>query len=427
MSAHFDRATLLLEQGKANLDEQELRLVLAQEPENGPAHALLAMCLADRERFTEAEDEAKQSIHHAPDDSFSHYTLAKVLEDRRRFDEAEAAVSEAIRLDPEDADHHALQAQIRYNQRRWPAALEAAERGLECDPEHVGSTNLRAMALIKLDRKDEAGRTLDAALARDPEDALSHASQGWALLEQSEPKKALEHFREALRLDPEMEFARAGIVEALKARNPIYALMLRWFFWMARLGGKAQWAVIIGGYVGYRVVLGLATSNPTLAPWLMPLIIGYIAFALMTWLAAPLFNLTLRLSRFGRLALSSEQISASNAVGFCLFGAITCLIGWAVSGSFSFATAALFLGFLSLPVAGTFNCEDGWPKRIMTAYTFGLIMIMMAVHFVPFLILTGASFVGVVKLVETLSLVFLIGAFMSQWVVIGLAHVTPKR
>ena len=115
-----------------------------------------------------------------------------------------------------------------------PRPSTAAERGLAIDPEHNVCTNLRAMALVQLGRKDEAAETLGSALANDPENALTHANQGWALLHQGDHQRALEHFREALRIDPELEWAQAGIVEALKAQYLIYRLMLRFFLWMGR-------------------------------------------------------------------------------------------------------------------------------------------------------------------------------------------------
>jgi len=110
------------------------------------------------------------------------------------------------------------------------------------DPEHAGCLNLRAMAEVKLGRKAQAAATIEAALARDPENAGTHANRGWTYLEESDPGRALEHFREALRLDPENEWAREGMVEALKARHGVYRLVLRCFLWMQKLGESARWA-----------------------------------------------------------------------------------------------------------------------------------------------------------------------------------------
>ena len=76
----------------------------------------------------------------------------------------------------------------------------------------------------------------------------------------------MEHFREALRLNPNMEWARQGILEALRARNPIYRVMLRYFLWMSRFRGKVQFGIVIGGWLGYQAIQGLLRSNPSRWP-----------------------------------------------------------------------------------------------------------------------------------------------------------------
>lgn len=222
---------------------------------------------------------------------------------------------------------------MHFDQRRWQDALDAAEEGLRLDPEHAGCANLRAMALVKLGRRGEAGATIDSALAKDPENATTHANRGWTLLEQRDPARALEHFRESLRLDPDNAWARQGIVEALKARNPVYAVMLRYFLWMSKLSRRAQWGVILGGYVGNRLLAGAAAANPEIAPLVLPLRILYVAFVLLTWTAQPLFNLVLRLDRFGRLALSDEEIVESNSIGAVILLGLLSLGACIVAGS----------------------------------------------------------------------------------------------
>ena len=344
----------------------EARQALADDPHNAFGHSLLALCLAHQENFQEATAEAQQGIHLLPDLAFAHYAHAKVLFDRNRLDEARAAIEEAIRLDPAEADNFSLLAAIHCQDARWKEALAAAEQGLECDPEHVGCTNLRAMALVKLGRKAEAGATIDSALSKNPENSLTHANMGWTLLEKGQPAKALDHFREALRLDPENEWARNGIVEALKARHLVYAIMLKYFLWMSRFSRRGQWGIILGAYFGNRLLGGLAASNPELAPWVLPLRILYISFAMMTWMASPFFNLLLRVNRFGRLALSREQTIASTWFGLCLLGALLSLAG-AVYQGFNglWLVSAMVFGFLLLPVSAVYRCRSGSPRNMM--------------------------------------------------------------
>jgi len=421
MGVHFQKGALLYDQRRYDLAEEELRRELAEEPQSAAAHGLLALCLAAREKFDEASGEAGLAIHLAPDDPMSHYAMGRVMFDRGRLDEAAASALEATRLDPEDPDYWALLAQVRYEERRWPAALEASERGLEQDAEHLGCNNLRAMALIKLGRRQEAGATLDAALARDPEDALSHANRGWTLLEQSEPRKAMEHFREALRLDPALDWARAGIVEALKARHFVYRWMLRYFLWMGKLSGKAQWIVVIGAYVVYQLLRSLARSNPGVAPFITPILVAYVTFALMTWLAGPLFNLMLRLNRFGRLALSRDQVAASNAVGFCLLAALILAGMGLVMRNVAYLLGAGFFGVMTLPIAGAYRCPAGWPRKMMGLYVAALTL--FAILFFVF----AMSHSPRLSVLNGLAWTFVIGVFLSQWVVNALTQVKVRR
>jgi hypothetical protein len=100
------------------------------------------------------------------------------------------------------------------------------------------------------------------------------------------------------------------------------------------------------------------------------LIIVYVVFALMTWIADPLFNLMLRVSRFGRLALTRERVVASNWLGLCLLLALGSLGGCFIFGFDSvFLIAAIVFAALLLPVAGTFKCAEGSSRNIMAIYT----------------------------------------------------------
>lgn len=370
----FQRGVLLFQQGRYDDADREFRAALAGEPGHAAAHAMLALCLLRRKNndprgestaLAEATAEAGQAIGTAPFEPFGHYAMACVLFERDRHEEAELAAGEALRLDARNPDYFRLLGAIRFDRRRWAEALWAAEQGLAVEPDHAGCGNLRAMALVKLGRAAEAGAAIDAALARDPDNATTHANRGWTLLHQGDHRKALEHFREALRIDPTSEWARAGIVEALKARYVVYRVMLWYFLWMSRLSSRAQWAIIVGGYFGYQALERLADQNPAVAPYVRPVLIAYVVFAAMTWLADPLFNLLLRLNRFGRLTLSRKQTIASNVIGSLLLAALAALTVWLARGGVGWLALAVVLAVMLLPVSGTFKTPDGWPRVVM--------------------------------------------------------------
>jgi tetratricopeptide (TPR) repeat protein len=430
MNANLERGLLLFQQSRHEQAETELRQALAADPHDAYAHALLALCLAERKQFKEATGEAQQSVHLSPDSPFTHYALARVFYERNHFKEARAAVEEAIRLDSADADYFSLLATIHLDERRWPEALAAAEQGLQLDPEHVGCTNLRAIALVKLGRKAEAGKTIDAALSKNPDNAVTHANQGWTLLEGGNPKKALEHFRESLRLDPTSEWARHGIIEALKARNIIYAMMLKYFLWMSKLSRQAQWFIILGGYFGNRLLGTMAQSNPELAPWVLPLRILYITFAVLTWTAYPMFNLLLRLNRFGRLALTPEQTVESNWVGLSFFLALASLAGCIAMGFDSpWVLSLAVFGLLLLPLSGLFRCATGWPRWTMLAVVIVLMLLGLGAIISAWRAYLGESQYEKATASVAFGLLglFSVGVLISTFLANFLASQQPKR
>ena len=373
MRLHYERALLLFQQSRYDLAEGELTQALAADPDDAACHALRALCLNRRNKHRDATEAAQRAIALNPGLPMGHYALAEALLGRDCFAEAEEAVAAAIECNPGDPKQFSLLGLIRFNRRDWAGALAATDQGLRLDPEHSGCVNVRAMALVKLGRRSEASATIRGALARDPEDAFSHANEGWNALHASDPRKALEHFRESLRLNPELDWARAGMVEALKARHLVYRLMLRFFLWMGRLGFQVQFAVVIGVFVVQRSLVALARDNPQLAPVILPVLIVLIVFVVLTWTADPLFNLLLRLNRFGRYALSREQVLASNWVGLVLLGALVSLTWGLLAAADVWLVAALLLGFLMMTVAGVFKVAAGWPRGLAAAGALALV------------------------------------------------------
>ena len=416
MNPHLQRGLVLFEQSRFEQAEPEFRQAIASDSQDAYSHSMLALTLAEQERFKEAEEEVGEALKLDPGQPFIHYVRARILFDRERLPEAEAAIAQSIQLDPEDADYRGLQAQIFIARKRWDDALAAAERGLALDPEHILCTNLRAIALVQLGRKAEAGATIDRALARNPEDSVTHANQGWTLLHAGDHQKALEHFRESLRLDPQNEWARQGTIEALKAKNIVYAFLLKYFLWMSRLSDKAQWLVILGAFFGMRILRSAEKSNPALEPFITPIQILYLLFVFLTWTANPLFNLLLRLNKFGRMVLNREEIVASNWVGtFVALALLSLVLAFLVSPFF--LVTALVFGFSVLPLAGIFQCQRGWPRFAMTAYT---ILVFGTGLGAAIMMLTGGLAAATAETTRgagaALLAVFVIGILGSGWI-----------
>ncbi len=383
VNPHLERGVLLFRQNRLDLAEPELRQAIAHDPNLARAYSYLALCLGNAQKWKEATDAAQQGVGLEPGDAYAHFALADVYADRRMYKESRESIDEAIRLSPGEPLYWSALARVDISEHKHQDALEAAERGLELDPEHEACINLRAIALTQLGRKSDAAAAIDTTLARNPLNAASHANMGWTLLHQGKPKEAKQHFLEALRLDPSSDWARKGMLEAMKARNPVYRIFLAYFLFMGRLSPRARWAVIVGGYFGYQLLRQAAKTNPTVDAIATPLIIAYIVFAIGTMVSRPLFNLFLLGSRMGRHTLDRSERWAALAFGVSLIPAAVMLTLWARThtdiGNAVYELCSLIWGIFPVPVCAAGQARAGKARIVMIGWV--LVLAGLAVMF----------------------------------------------
>lgn len=350
----FQRVELLLQQERYEDAEGILQDLLRNDPDDAVVLSFLAEVKLQADDYPTAHHFIDQSLAITPNNPALHHLKARILIQENRFNEAIDFIEEAIQLDPEDADFHALKALILLQQKKFQESLDAADQALELDAENLLALNMRTTALQKLDRKEDAFITIEGALKEDPNNSFTHSNYGWNLLEAGDHKKALEHFRQALQNDPGNVYAQQGMVEAIKAANPLYRLFLKYSFFMNNLTSKYQWGVIIGFFVGVRLLRGLAATSESLRPFLIPLIILLSLVAFSTWIITPVSNLLFRLHPYGKYMLDKQEIKSANLVGLSLllaaigFGGylFTSQAGWVVLG---------FLGFtLTMPLGNMY-------------------------------------------------------------------------
>jgi tetratricopeptide (TPR) repeat protein len=407
MSPRTARAQLLLARSKYPEAEAELRLALADDPNDALAHAFLAIAMSAQERHPPAIEEARAAIGLDPEEPYFHYVLSRVYLGYEEVAKAQRAIAEALRLEPAEADYLCVLARIQLHERRFAESLRTIDRGLAAEPDHVDLTNLRAMVLTKLGRGDEAAAAAAESLREDPENAETHAVRGWTLLENRDVTGALEHFRESLRLDPSDEYARLGMLEALKANSRVYRWLQRFFFWASRQTKTVLWAFLIGSVVLRRVLIAVAEKYPAFEPVAWTVVWAIVLFFLITWLAKPLSNSLLRLNRFGRYVLSPRERLTSNVfLGIVAAAVASLCVGFAVELEAAFIIA-IILGFMAVPISAALGAEERRPRQIMQLYAGGLSLV--AASLVVSIYAFPESFI-------TLFWVFMIGWIAFGWV-----------
>jgi tetratricopeptide (TPR) repeat protein len=393
------RAEQLLQQGRYDLAEREIRKHLAQNIEDPDAHAYLALCLINNKKIEEAKKEAFEALALYPDFPFAHFLLSKIYIEEDDYKRAQDSIKEALRVDPYEPQYYETLAMIYFNQGKYEAALEISEKGLQAEPEHVGCLNLRARCLVKLGRKEYANDSFTASFNKDPDNSYTHANQGWAFLEQKNYKGALTHFREALRLDPTNDFAKSGLVEALKAKYLIYKWFLQFIFWMESLGSQARWGLMIGLVIVNKIF-------PPLAPF-------YLVFLVFTWFSDVIFNSLLRLNKYGRHALNDNQRLNSNLfLGLILMASIALALGL-FTGVEPFIMISLVCLGLLFPVIGTHRQGNKKSKKKSAIFMYCLIVVGV--------IFIGSEFLSL-RISNLAGSAFLFGVVGYSWFANTLKH-----
>jgi len=334
---------------------EQLDRLIREEPYHATAHALRALVYANQNRLDLAAHDAHTAKQLAPHHPFILYAAGAVALQQGAVLEAIGAAQEAQQLDPTYLTAVLLEARARAAAGQWTRVTALADRVLEQEPENEEAAVLAALARdVERDGllNDEAWKSL---AGRFPLNPVARAGSGWTRMHAGQIRAARAEFEQALALDPSLLWAKQGLVLALKARDPVYALLLRFFLWFSRLPTRSRTYVLIGGLVAYNFLRRTARAQPELKPFITPLLIAYAGFVVLSWLADPLLNLLLMARPEGRRLLTSDQKRGALLVGGCL--TITALLAGiaAFSPWKSAGMSAFGVGFTSLAVTAAYN------------------------------------------------------------------------
>lgn len=374
---YVSRADVLLGQSRYAQAEHLLEAVLSQGIENTEILKMTALAKLGLHKYAEAEKICRLIIDRNPNEAFAFYLLANIRSTERQFDIAQNMIDNAIQLEPANPDFHAYKANLYQRTKDYNEALESADVALSLDAENISALNARATALVGLGRREEAYQTIDKSLAADPNNSDTHANLAWGLLHHGESATSLEHFKTALKIDPTNEYAKMGMIEALKAKFPLYRYFLVAMLWLNKLKEKNQWALIIGSYLVLRVLSYIAQTYESLTPYLAPLIVMIVVFFISTWIFSPLMNLYLLSNPFGRYTLSDEQKKSARLVGISLAISLCSLaIFLFIYQHDALLSLAVFSFLLMIPFGSMYNPITKENKNKLVVYTLILIVLV---------------------------------------------------
>jgi len=414
MFRELQRAEVLISQKRYVDAESILREAIQNYPEASLIKYYLAVALLGQNRNDQAEQILRIIVGEEPENAAYLRMLAEVEIEKEDFEAAEDKIRHLLKTDPEEPDYYVMLSRIKYAQRSYDKSLEFADQALAQDAENLAALNLKVSISSILGKKDGLQESVEEALRQDPENSYTIANHAMSLLNQGKTQEALDRFKSALSIDPNNVLAKHGLAEAMKSKFWPYKMFYMMGMKMSKLSGNHMWYVIIGSYIFLRFLRTLADKNPSLAPFLYP-VVFFIAFLfIMTWVLNPLMNLYLSRNEYGKLLLDEDDLKTSKLVGISLMSSVAMLVLFAVLRLEVFFIGAILFFFFMIPLSHMYNSSftEGDAKKVQWL-TYGIII--SGVLGLGLLATTGS---------EVLLIVSALGIFAFQWI---LNAITIKR
>jgi len=339
---YYERAGVLIDQGRLQDGAREVRAGLAVEPEHPDLLIALATCLVGLDELDDAEVAISSALRLAPEEPSAHHVHFVLLQERGDHEGAERAILRAIELAPDEAQYHSLYSWLLLEQERWGEALATCDAALALDPLDENAPVGRALALISLGRAEEAMEDARRKLAAGPDDPTAHALAGLTSIAAGDHDAAFASLQEAQRLDPTKDWLRDfGLIGLGLAGRPLYASLISWLVDLPRGTGltpEPRQRTVLLGPPALLATLGRVSVRP-------------------------LTTTVLRRSRYGRLAVSQADAIAARVFGGVLLVALLGTLTAALVSGLVAAVSVLVLGLYALAVTGVALDADPWGRR----------------------------------------------------------------
>jgi tetratricopeptide (TPR) repeat protein len=175
--ARIDLGSILLYPiGKPDDAQAQADAVIAAQPDNADAHALLSRIAAKRGHKDLAFTEIRRALELAPSEAILHETLALLeVGDVTQGASVEDELKKAVALDPKSANAKLLLASFYAMNSRWPEAEQTCKNAIATDPKNlIARVSLAQIYLKQGDqpKAEEALRQASNDLADSPQGVL---------------------------------------------------------------------------------------------------------------------------------------------------------------------------------------------------------------------------------------------------------------
>lgn len=273
----------LIDAGSLDSAIEELKALLAAEPSDAYAQALLAACFLDKGFSDDALKEAETALTLDPASILAHRVIGLAMLRQKDFVEAEAALRRAIELDPEDAESHRLLGIMFDSHANLKAARAAFEEAIRLDPNDPSVLASYAEFLVDKGELDAAESIIGGAPDHLVDNSAMLLVRGNLALRRNDPEKARDFALWALKHDAQNSAAISLLSQTKMRGNPVMALWWRWAMLMQRFDGKTRVLILIGLWAGYNVAARTVLRSAP-EPVQIGAAVAWLSFCLLTWI-----------------------------------------------------------------------------------------------------------------------------------------------
>ncbi|HEX7706414.1 MAG TPA: tetratricopeptide repeat protein [Thermoanaerobaculia bacterium] len=216
----FERAMLLIEAGRMDRAESELRLVLKLSPEFVDASRVLGRIMLDRagndaKLVSDALVHLEAAFRGNPDDLSTGIAVSQIMMSLDRLEEAERILAMMVERAPDQRSLNFTYAQVLTKLGRGSETKQYLERTLAVDPT-FGPAVMQLLDLYQAENEwDKAAQVLQPLVAGEPMNLELQRQQAYFYLRAGESRTASERFRALIAADPRDVRSRFYLAEAL--------------------------------------------------------------------------------------------------------------------------------------------------------------------------------------------------------------------
>ncbi len=203
----FERAMILVDAGKIDRAETELRSLVAAHPEFYDAQRALGRVLLDRAgndktRLDEALTHLQAAFNANPDDLSTGVTVSQLLVASGRVNEAEKVLQTLVERAPDQRVINYNYAQVLTKLGRGDESKQYLERAVELDPT-FGPAVLQLVDIYQREQAwDKAAEVLQPLIEQDPMNVELQRQQAYFYLRAGNAEKARAEFKQLVDADP---------------------------------------------------------------------------------------------------------------------------------------------------------------------------------------------------------------------------------